>query len=376
MHVLLHSPADRAADPFPFGQSRMLRLLERALAMGGHLVDPVAPGSVAPTALAAADSVIADFRMNPRRVPQLWMSSLVSAQAIDRIGPAVAMAFDIPYVLVQPMVGREALTRDTDQDGQMRAVMTRAVAAILFSSASNEAVRSCDPALAGRSLLLPPLVDLGWMSVARANRPQVRRQLATKLLLRPDVPWLIAAGPMATDRDMAACRLLAQAMSGLAAMPWHLILAGSGGREAEVQAMFQSQPGRSVRHVTIASEGDLHDLLSAGDLFLSSWSGEGAPSTLVEAQAAGLGVVAGKTDDSADVVANGRTGMLIKPDNPASLANAVSFLLRHPDVRRAYAEEAPRWAAMNFDIGRVAARLNSALQDIMRRQGSVLDRPE
>jgi glycosyltransferase involved in cell wall biosynthesis len=62
-----------------------------------------------------------------------------------------------------------------------------------------------------------------------------------------------------------------------------------------------------------------------------------------------------------DVVANGHTGVLTKPNNDASFANAVTFLLQHPNFRRTFTQKASRWASSNFDINVVAPQLSDAI---------------
>jgi glycosyltransferase involved in cell wall biosynthesis len=163
--------------------------------------------------------------------------------------------------------------------------------------------------------------------------------------------------------------MVAHAMSALAWMNWHLIVAGAGPRRQEVEALFCAVPGRPDRHVPVATDGDLIDLLAASDLFIWPSLDEEFSLVAVEAQAAGIGIVAGKSPAMADVVANGRTGMLVKLDNEASFANGVSFLLRHPEFRRTYAQEGPRWAVMNFDLAVVATQLDAALHRIVRAAG-------
>jgi glycosyltransferase involved in cell wall biosynthesis len=83
--------------------------------------------------------------------------------------------------------------------------------------------------------------------------------------------------------------------------------------------------------------------------------------TVLEAQAAGLAVVGPRSSAMLDVVANGQTGMLTKPNNDASFANAVTFLLRQPDFRRSFAQKAPQWVGTNFDINVVAPQMSDAI---------------
>jgi glycosyltransferase involved in cell wall biosynthesis len=126
--------------------------------------------------------------------------------------------------------------------------------------------------------------------------------------------------------------------------------------------MFRSLPPASHRHVAVAGADELWTLLLAGDLFLWPSLDEDLSVTALAAQAAGLGVVAGRSSAMLDVVADGQTGMLVNPGNDASIANAVGFLLRHPEFRRNLSERAPGWVMANFEMKAVARRLDAALR--------------
>ncbi|MFD0390538.1 glycosyltransferase [Tistrella bauzanensis] len=82
---------------------------------------------------------------------------------------------------------------------------------------------------------------------------------------------------------------------------------------------------------------------------------------LLEAQAAGLPVVAGRSGGVPDLVTDGVTGRLAAPEDAPALAAAVAALLDDPNGREAMSRAAADQAARR-DITAAAAALNEALR--------------
>ena len=71
-------------------------------------------------------------------------------------------------------------------------------------------------------------------------------------------------------------------------------------------------------------DDDLADYYRASDVFvLPSASGEGFPMVVLEAFASGVPVVATTAGGQVDVVREGQTGMLVSPNSPRELADAI-----------------------------------------------------
>jgi starch synthase len=70
--------------------------------------------------------------------------------------------------------------------------------------------------------------------------------------------------------------------------------------------------------------------------------------------ACGTAVVASKVGGIPEVVADGETGLLVPPDDPAALAESINALTRDPDRARAMGAAGRERAATLFDWGRIA----------------------
>ena len=84
---------------------------------------------------------------------------------------------------------------------------------------------------------------------------------------------------------------------------------------------------------------------------------------LLEAQAAGLPVVAGAVGGVPSIVRQGHTGLLAPPGNVDGFARAVRDLIKAPLLRGVMAENARESVRRHHDIAGAAATLDQALRE-------------
>jgi glycogen(starch) synthase len=102
-----------------------------------------------------------------------------------------------------------------------------------------------------------------------------------------------------------------------------------------------------------------HDIL----LFPSMWD-EPFAAVPVEAMACGTPVIATTAGGTPEAIEDGRTGLLVPPNDPSALATAMERLIRDPQLRRALGEEAARVAREKYDFRRYVDRLEEQYQEI------------
>ena len=114
------------------------------------------------------------------------------------------------------------------------------------------------------------------------------------------------------------------------------LAAASGIADRVVFHGWQSDPARFYRGASIAA--------------MASQPGyESLPNFLVEAQCAGLPVVAFDTDGVAETFRNGASGLLVPSGNAARFAEALNELLISSERRAAMSAAARAWARERFD---------------------------
>ncbi|MFN3286580.1 MAG: glycosyltransferase, partial [bacterium] len=107
--------------------------------------------------------------------------------------------------------------------------------------------------------------------------------------------------------------------------PVHLILVGDGPQRPVLQELAE-QLGLRERVHFLGLRRDVPDLLPLFDILVLPSRNEGMGRVLVEAQAAGVPVVASRVGGVPDLVAEGLTGRLVPPGDPAALAAAIRSL--------------------------------------------------
>lgn len=86
------------------------------------------------------------------------------------------------------------------------------------------------------------------------------------------------------------------------------------------------------------------------DIFVMPSRYEGMPMALLEAMASQQPIVAARVGQVPDLIEDGETGLLIRPDEPGELADAILRLVRNPDLasrmaRRAHARVVERYSS-------------------------------
>lgn len=123
--------------------------------------------------------------------------------------------------------------------------------------------------------------------------------------------------------------------------------------------------GVRERLVLAGPRGDVPELLAACEvLALPSWI-EGLPLVVLEAMAQGRPVVVSAVGGTPELVADGETGLLVPPRDPAALARALGELLGDPERAHALGEAGRRRAAAEFSAEAMAGRVLQVYRELL-----------
>lgn len=183
-----------------------------------------------------------------------------------------------------------------------------------------------------------------------------RDELA-RLGVPPDAPVVGNVAALAGHKDHAT---LIEAMSLLRTRSprARLVIAGEGDLRPALEALVRER-GLGERVVFAGFRRDLDRLLPAFSVFCLSSRLEGLGTSLLDAMAFGLPVVATAAGGIPEAVEDGVTGRLVPPGDAVALAEALGGVLEDEERRRSYGEAGRRRFLERFTAGRM---VDSTLQ--------------
>lgn len=157
----------------------------------------------------------------------------------------------------------------------------------------------------------------------------------------------------------------ALARPDVAAQEWQATLAGDGdiGQFRERAAALGL--GDRVAFPGWLSVADSQALLRQARIFVLPSHAEGLSNALLEAMAFGRAIVATPVGGHAEVITDGKNGLLVAPGNSDALADALLRLLRQDDLAAAFGTRARAAFEAGFEMGRYARRLKDLYDDVL-----------
>lgn len=143
---------------------------------------------------------------------------------------------------------------------------------------------------------------------------------------------------------------------------------GGGELAGRISRLVRAHPARIV----LAGERtDVPEVLPAFDIFTLPSRYEGLPIAIVEAMVCGIPVVATAVNAVGDVVVPGETGMLVPPQRPDLMADAVRYLIDRPAVAGCMAVTARARLGERFGIPALHDALMAAYVESSSREKTV-----
>ncbi len=331
-----------------------------------------------PHAGAAAFDAAQPFRIErspePVLIPYPWLADRIRRLA-DEVGAELIMLDPaVPLGGIGPFLGRPygvvlhgaEVTIPGRVPGASHALRSVLRGASLVVSAGEYALAEAERC-AGRTLpsvVIPPGVD-----VDRFTPPDTESRLAARSSFGiADDDVVIASVNRLVPRK--GIDLLIRAVAELAGRdaPVRLIVGGTG-READKLSKLAADLGAPVTMLGRIPDAEVQLLYRAADVMAmlchDRWFGleqEGFGIVFLEAAAAGLPQIAGRSGGAAEAVVDGQTGLVVDdPTDRASVVSALARLVADAELRASMGRTARTRAVAEFSYDHLADRLLDAL---------------
>lgn len=355
MTVAVYAPMKAPDHPVPSGDRAMARALIAALELAGHdtqvvsglrIYDGRGDAELQADLMAKAQMEIDRLLTSDRAAGWThWLTYHNYYKAPDLIGPVVCGALGIPYLQVESTRAGKRLTGPWAAFAAASEAACDAADAVLYLTQRDSQALRRDAPKGQRLIHLPPFL-------APAALP------AASDLSGP----MLSVGMMRHGDKMASYTLISQTLALMQHPDWRLDIVGDGPARDDVAALM-ARFGDRVQLHGLKTGADLDAFYARASLLLWPGVNEAFGLTYLEAQAAGIPVVAQDRDGVRDVV----VGRHPTPDHgPAALARNADAMLGDPAERATAGAEARAEVAAHHLLPAAARTLTQALKGCAR----------
>lgn len=150
----------------------------------------------------------------------------------------------------------------------------------------------------------------------------------------------------------------------------HLVMIGAGPLDAELKK-YINKSGLEEKTTLLpwVDNKDLPGYLSNSDIFIypsqryGGWE-EQFGYSIIEASSSGLPIISTKTGSIEDVVINGKTGILVDPEDISELVQSMLKLAKDKDLRKIMGNAGREFILNNFSHKIIAAKLEEFLRSL------------
>ncbi len=184
--------------------------------------------------------------------------------------------------------------------------------------------------------------------------PQDGKQKARANFGKQTGTLLVFTGRLVSIKNLP-CLLRAFKKAVVQCKDLHLVLVGDGEERDSLIALTNELTLQSyVTFVGLVS--NVHDYLQAADIFILSSFAEGNSNSLLEAMSCGLACISTRVGAAAEVLDNGKCGVLVEPDSVDQLADSIIRLVSDPIEQKRLGALARQRVLDNYSIDAIGQK--------------------
>jgi glycosyltransferase involved in cell wall biosynthesis len=180
--------------------------------------------------------------------------------------------------------------------------------------------------------------------------------------------WIVLVGNMHSDVKGHPWLIAAAAVISREFPQTRFVLVGDGERRKDFERQVE-ELGMGEHFSFLGRRDDVPRILSCCDIGVLPSQAEGLPNAVLEYLAAGLPTVASRVGGNAEIVQDGKTGLLVPPQDSSTLAEAVLRLMRNPDNADILGKNGREYVATHFSFQQMLEHTDQLYTELLRSRG-------
>jgi glycosyltransferase involved in cell wall biosynthesis len=362
MKIAFYAPLKPPDHPVPSGDRQMARQLIAALGSKGNIVTVASQLRcyLRDSSHIEFNEAVANSRNEIARITREWSVSAPADmwltyhpyyRAPDLLGPGIAKQFGIPYVTCEASY---AAKRDRDGWQEQQAIVKDAVrqAALNLCFTNRDRQGLAEIVTASSLANILPFITVEPVSSDSDRAPSPPGHLIAVAMMRGGVKF-------------ESFKILAAALALLQDVPWHLTIVGHGPLAEAVKELFRDHPQDRLHWTGEVAPEEVRHCLRQASIYVWPGSGEAYGLAYLEAQAAGLPVIAQAVAGVPEVVIHGKTGLLLPEGDIDGFAAAIRRWISNPAERAMFGARARNFVHGERSMEKAADRIQALLSDLM-----------
>lgn len=397
--IAFYAPLKSPLHPTPSGDRKIARLFIQALEQVGYHVELASQLRTFDKSgdsqrqqrlisLAKKEAVRVMRRWSQQGFsPEVWFSYHLYYKAPDLIGPIICQALNIPYIVAEASWAEKRSQGGWALYHQQVAIGLKLASKVICINPIDKIALTAfyslhqqrpSPLMSLNTFIddLPANNDEIFVVSAKHNaiksdhksieqstqvmRVLTREDLAQKYGLDSDLPWLITIAMM-RNGDKHNSYLQLSSVVSLLQQPYQLLIIGDGVRQSEVRTLFAQH--QQVKFAGALENSQIRQLLSHFELLVWPAINEALGMIFLEAQQAGVAIVAGDEGGVSSIVKHNVTGILVDAYNAQAMSATIDELLNTPTQLKIMQQAAKHYITLNHSITASARQLNLVVQD-------------
>jgi len=144
----------------------------------------------------------------------------------------------------------------------------------------------------------------------------------------------------------------------------HFLFVGDGPKKSEMESFVQHNK-LDEKVSFLGFRLDIPEILHSLDLFVLSSIYEGLGRSITEALCCKVPVVATAVEGVPELIRHKKTGLLVRPNDPVQLSNAIIYALENPERMKQMANVGSLFVRENFDVSNMVKKIDAVYTSLI-----------